>query len=420
MKKKTYVFAIAAAALIIGFFFAVNYITSWSHPWFIYPTFAVLWWPLSIIASQNKGKNIMAIFGSLLIAGFLALANHITSPGFPWAVFPIFAVAWWPLAQITCRAKRYRLFAVPGSLMTSAFFVWLNLTTSPHFWWFIFPVFAVLWWPLAVFFAGRNQWKLFSVIGAAYIIGFFAVINWQASPNTLWFFYPAYAVLWWPLAMFFANKRTIKFFSVLMSALTVGLLAAINLLYSPHVIWFVWTIFYFAWWPLCQCLGEKAKTLVFAVIGAAAVIAYHVAVYLVLTPGVHPWYLYMILPAVWWPVTMALKENACTLAFLLVSAVVFSLYYGVINWLYCPTYFWSIYLLYPAAWAVIGGYFGARRRFFALSIWGAVITIVFFTVVNIITSPHHIWAVYPAFAILFWPMSLYFFGQQSKKAVSKP
>ncbi len=40
-------FSIWGAILIIAFLFFINYTTSWGYPWFIYPTFGVLWWPLA-------------------------------------------------------------------------------------------------------------------------------------------------------------------------------------------------------------------------------------------------------------------------------------------------------------------------------------------------------------------------------------
>ncbi|MBN2878257.1 MAG: hypothetical protein JXN65_01380 [Clostridia bacterium] len=51
-------FSIWGSALIIGFLFFINYTTSWGHPWFVYPTFAVLWWPLAMVfAWLNHRKN---------------------------------------------------------------------------------------------------------------------------------------------------------------------------------------------------------------------------------------------------------------------------------------------------------------------------------------------------------------------------
>jgi len=73
--------------------------------------------------------------------------------------------------------------------------------------------------------------------------------------------------------------------------------------------------------------------------------------------------------------------------------------------------------LISVAWAVIGDYFGSRKKYFALSIWGAGITIIFFAYINYMNTPNVIWAVYPVFAILWWPLSLYFF--KVRKRLSK-
>ncbi|MEX1377117.1 MAG: permease prefix domain 1-containing protein [Eubacteriales bacterium] len=46
-------FSVWGSLLIIGLCFFINYTTnSWYiHPWFVYPTFAVLWWPLAMFFS---------------------------------------------------------------------------------------------------------------------------------------------------------------------------------------------------------------------------------------------------------------------------------------------------------------------------------------------------------------------------------
>jgi len=43
----------------------------------------------------------------------------------------------------------------------------------------------------------------FSIWASALIIGLFLFINYYYSPKTIWFVYPTFAVLWWPLSMFF-------------------------------------------------------------------------------------------------------------------------------------------------------------------------------------------------------------------------
>ncbi len=44
---------------------------------------------------------------------------------------------------------------------------------------------------------------LFSVWGSALIIGLVLFINFYYTPDSIWFVYPTFAVLWWPLSMFF-------------------------------------------------------------------------------------------------------------------------------------------------------------------------------------------------------------------------
>ena len=43
----------------------------------------------------------------------------------------------------------------------------------------------------------------FSLAGSALIIALAVFINLYYSPGTIWYVYPIFAVLWWPLAMFY-------------------------------------------------------------------------------------------------------------------------------------------------------------------------------------------------------------------------
>ncbi len=47
----------------------------------------------------------------------------------------------------------------------------------------------------------NNMW--FSIWASILIIGLFLFINYYYTPQTIWFVYPTFAVLWWPLVMFF-------------------------------------------------------------------------------------------------------------------------------------------------------------------------------------------------------------------------
>ena len=400
--------------LIVSFFFVVNYTTSWGHPWFIYPTFAVLWWPLSMYFASNRKFKAFSVAGSVLATVFFFLVNYITSWGYPWFIYPTFAIWWWPMSMYIAGAKRYKLFSVTASLYLIAFFLTVNLVSSPKTVWFIYPAFVALWWPMSQIICGAKKYKLYSVVASLYFIGFLALVNYITSPGYIWFYYPAYAVAWWPISMFLLKKNRYRAYSLIMTLATVAYLATINLLNTPNNMWFQYTIFYLLWWPLVMFLGKKAKSLGFSIVGAALIIAYHTAVYYIQTPLQHPWYLYIILPALWWPVCTALRRHIHRVWFLLMSLTVFVAYYVTLNLIISPEYFWAIYIIYPALWAVMGMYFGKRKRFFAYSVWASIVTIIFFSLVNYMNSPNHIWAIYPSFAIIWWPLSLYFYRVRNK------
>ncbi|MDD1501348.1 permease prefix domain 1-containing protein [Lysinibacillus sp. CNPSo 3705] len=48
------------------------------------------------------------------------------------------------------------------------------------------------------------------------------------------------------------------------------------------------------------------------------------------------------------------------------------------------------------------------------SIWGSGLIIVFFIFINLYYTPNIIWAIYPIFAILWWPLTMYFVWSRKK------
>lgn len=48
----------------------------------------------------------------------------------------------------------------------------------------------------------------FSLWGSGLIIALVTFANFYYTPNIIWFVYPTFAVLWWPLSMFFYWLRT--------------------------------------------------------------------------------------------------------------------------------------------------------------------------------------------------------------------
>ncbi|EUJ18521.1 hypothetical protein HB852_04745 [Listeria grandensis] len=47
----------------------------------------------------------------------------------------------------------------------------------------------------------------FSIVGAALIIGLLLFINIYYTPHVLWVVFPAFGIVWWPLAMYFRCLR---------------------------------------------------------------------------------------------------------------------------------------------------------------------------------------------------------------------
>lgn len=104
-------------------------------------------------------------------------------------------------------------FSVWGGILITALFLFINFYYSPNVIWFVYPTFAVIWWPMALFFQYfRNKNDIpvgfaFSVCGFLLITGLMLFINLYYTPKTIWFVYPVFAAIWWPLAMLFHRLR---------------------------------------------------------------------------------------------------------------------------------------------------------------------------------------------------------------------
>ncbi len=104
-------------------------------------------------------------------------------------------------------------FSVWGSILLTAFFAFLNFYYSPTNIWFVYPLFATLWWPLSMFALwerqknGRKMAFPYSVAGSALIIALVLFMNLYYTPHTIWFVYPTFAVIWWPVSLYFYRLR---------------------------------------------------------------------------------------------------------------------------------------------------------------------------------------------------------------------
>ena len=297
-----------------------------------------------------------SVAGSLISILFFMFINFSTGESFPWFVFPAYAVLWWPLATIFAGRHSMKVFSLIGSSMTIALLVLINYLTSWGYPWFLFPSFAILWWPLALFLGAKHS-KSFSIVGSLVIIGCLFLTNYVTSPSVIWFYYPAFAVIWWPLSVLLAGPRTAKIYSIVGALLLAAFFTFENLLKSPFCPWALLTYFPILMWPAATLLGKRLGKLVIALFGSLTGILYYTLLNIMAFSG-FPWAIFPPYVLLWWPLTIA---------------------------------------------------FSKRKHSMMFSISGTLLSAVLFIAVNAICSPGTIWAVYPIFALLWWPLSTYYF-----------
>ena len=141
-----------AGSLICILFFittnlTINQMTGIDSIWFIYPVFAVLWWPLSLIFHGWGRYREYSLVSTFFIILFLITTNYVTSPGHPWFLYAAYPVLWWPITLYAGRKAGTVGYALIGSVSTILYYSALNYQISPAYPWAIFPAFAVLWIP---------------------------------------------------------------------------------------------------------------------------------------------------------------------------------------------------------------------------------------------------------------------------------
>ena len=104
-------------------------------------------------------------------------------------------------------------YSVWGGLLLTSLFVFINLYYTPRVIWCVYPAFAVAWWPLTMFFiwlkrkTGRSTGFAYSACGFALISGLMLFMNLYLTPRVVWCVYPIFAAAWWPLSMLFYGLR---------------------------------------------------------------------------------------------------------------------------------------------------------------------------------------------------------------------
>jgi hypothetical protein len=109
-------------------------------------------WPAAMFLKKRLGRLNVTLIASIIGILYYIALNLFVFKGFPWAIYPIYAILWWPLAIAFAKPGRALSFSLAGTFITTALFVITNWITSPHTIWAIYPIFAIAWWPLAVYY----------------------------------------------------------------------------------------------------------------------------------------------------------------------------------------------------------------------------------------------------------------------------
>ncbi len=155
---------------------------------------------------KNEARFIIA--SSVYLFTFLAIVNYIHSD-YPWILFciPVLIIA--PLAVAKPRRFADLDFAWKLWFSVSLYYLILNLVLNHLFMWAIIVSFVVLWYPFSLFFGKRHQYFAFSIFGLVWAACFFTTLNLMTTPHEIWAIYPIFAMIWWPLPLYFFKYKRV-------------------------------------------------------------------------------------------------------------------------------------------------------------------------------------------------------------------
>ena len=397
------------SGLIVAMMVTINLLTSPGFLWFVFPVFGVLWWPLSVYFSGRKNPLAYSLCGTGLLFAFFLLTYFIVSPhAHPWILYPLLAVVWWPLSVWGAQAGA-RKFSVAGGAYTILMLLTMNLVASPGFGWWVYPAFLTLWWPLSVLMGERAKTFTFALGSALAGIAFTVIMYLIHSPGgTPWYLFTLLPLLWWPVTLLLAPRvgelRQTLIGIVVFAAYYTGLTA---LLYSMNSLLPLFSLIGAIWVIYALGISKHRDQTGFAAINAILLAAYCILAHRVLTPGVHPWYWYTFFPLAWWVFALALRDKAFAPRNIAISAAALLLYYGALNLLLSPAVPWVLFLTWPTVSAILGAWLHKTRAAFPFSVWMTLAGAAYFTAINLAFTPHTVWAVYPIFGLLWWPLSMW-------------
>ncbi len=405
------VYSLAIVVMIV----TINLLTSPGFLWCIFPVFGIAWWPLSVYFSQKRNPLAYALCGAALLIGLFLATYLLTSPGaHPWFLYPALGVVWWPLS-VWGAGKDARVMSIAGGLTVIATLLTINLMTSPSFLWFWYPAFFMLWWPLSVLLGKRANTMAFAlgsaVAGSLFLLVMHAI---QTPAATPWYLFVLLPLFWWPVCRMLAgrvNQWQITLISLVVFAAYYT--AIIALLYGVNSLLSVFLLVGATWLTYAMGISKYRSSFLFAAVNAVVIGLYTVLVHHFVTPDYHPWFWYGFFPLLWWPVSAALKNSADKPLPVVTGALLFLGYYGALNLWLSPATPWVLFLTLPAVAAVIAALCRPKQAWTSFSVAMTLAGIAYVSAINLVYTPHALWAVYPAFALLWWPLSMLLLGRKA-------
>lgn len=200
----------------------------------------------------------------------------------------------------------------------------------------------------------------FIIFGSIMTAVFLITVNLVTGFSHFWAIYPSVFLLC-PIFFLLKNGKDLRIFSLIVSLVFTGLCVIQNLIETPQYSWMLYVLAPAALGPLMAFLGKRSLTRTFAAVAGLGMICY----YLVLNIYFEfrfPWAIFTTFVFLWWPLSLFLAKKPLV---------------------------------------------------FALS--GAGLLILFFSILNRITTPETIWAIYPAFFVAWWPLAVFYFVYRPRK-----
>lgn len=407
-------FTLTGSAMTAVFLIIVNLQNSPWHLWFLYVIYPLALWP-AVVHFTRRGKyKGLSICGGILTIAYLIALNVLESPEHPWYLYACFPLLWWPVTIFMGKKAGTLAYAWIASIVTIVYYAALNVFISPGFPWAICPAFAVLWWPLSLFFARRRAWVGYAAAMSLWTILFLFALNLAASPGFLWAAIPSAAILWWPVTMFFAKRKAWVGYAVAGALMLIGGFTALNVFLSPHVVWAIYPVFAVLWWPMSVLFAKYKRWVGYSIAGALLFSIFITAVNWITSPGTL-WSVFPVFAILWWPMTMIFARRKNWVGYSITATALLIAFFAVINRLTSPGTVWAIYPVFAVLWWPMTMLFARYKNWLGYAVAGAALISAFLVGVNLLVSPGVLWSAFPVFAVLWWPLAVYFFKYRKMK-----